>query len=141
MVLLDTNIVSEVIKDAVDARVALWLTGQPKDNLFLCSVTEAELRFGVAILPVGRRRDALANLIEGILTEDFAGRIVPFDSRAAIAYATVSAARRLAGRPISVADAQIAAVARAHGAAIATRNARDFEGCGVVVIDPWTVGA
>ena len=137
MVLLDTNIVSEVIKDVADARVALWLTRQPKDSLFLCAVTEAELRLGAAILPVGRRREALAKLIEGILSEDFAGRILPFDSQAAIAYATVSAARRHAGRPISIADAQIAAVARARGAAIATRNTRDFEGCGVAVINPW----
>ena len=137
MVLLDTNIVSEVIKSAPDARVAHWLSGQAEDSLFVCAVTEAELRFGVAVLPLGRRRDALARLIEDILGEDFAGRILPFDSRAAIAYASVSAARRQAGRPISVCDAQIAAVARSRGAAIATRNVGDFEGCGVEVINPW----
>ncbi len=137
MVLLDTNIVSEVIKADVDARVAHWLTRQLKDSLFLCAVTEAELRLGVAILPVGRRREALGMLIEGILSEDFAGRILPFDNQAAIAYASVSAARRQAGRPISIADAQIAAVARARDAAIATRNTHDFEGCGIPVINPW----
>ncbi len=99
MVLLDTNIVSEVIKADVDARVAHWLTRQLKDSLFLCAVTEAELRLGVAILPVGRRREALGMLIEGILSEDFAGRILPFDNQADIAYATVSAARRPGGKP------------------------------------------
>ena len=76
-------------------------------------------------------------MIEGIVGEDFIGRILPFDSRAAIAYATVSAARRRAGRPISTADAQIAALARSHGATLATRNLRDFEGCGVEIINPW----
>jgi predicted nucleic acid-binding protein len=137
MVLLDTNLVSEVIKTAPNARVALWLTSQPRDDLFLCAVTEAELRFGVAMLPIGRRREGLAKLIEDILSQDFAGRILPFDSRAAIEYATVSATRHQARRPISIADAQIAAFARARGAAIATRNLRDFEGCGVDVINPW----
>jgi predicted nucleic acid-binding protein len=137
MVLLDTNVVSELIKPTSDAGVARWLTTQPDDSVFLCAVTEAELRRGVAILPLGRRRDALAKLIKDILTLDFASRILPFDSRAAIEYATISAARREAGQMISMADAQIAAVARACGAAVATRNIRDFEGCGVETINPW----
>ncbi len=136
-VLLDTNVVSETIRQTVDARVAHWLIRRPKESLFLCAITEAELRLGIAILPLGRRRDALAQLIEGILTDDFAGRILPFDSRAAIDYAAISAARRQAGRPISIADAQIAAIARAHGAEVATRNVADFEGCGVAVVNPW----
>lgn len=137
MVLLDTNVVSEMIKPTADPAVDRWLARQLEANVFLCAVTEAELRFGVAILPDGRRRDALAKVIEGIVGEDFIGRILPFDSRAAIAYATVSAARRRAGRPISTADAQIAALARSHGATLATRNLRDFEGCGVEIINPW----
>ncbi len=137
MVLLDTNVVSEMIKLTPDPAVGRWLARQPEPDVFLCAVTEAELRFGVAMLPDGRRRDALAAVIEGILGEDFAGRILPFDSRAAIAYATVSSGRRRAGRPISTADAQIAAVALSRGAPIATRNVSDFEGCGVEVINPW----
>jgi len=137
MILLDTNIISEAIRPAPDAGVALWLSQRPETDLFICAVTEAELRLAIQILPIGRRREALAKLIEDILSKDFGGRILPFDSRAATAYATISAARRLAGRPISMADAQIAAVARSRDAAIATRNVGDFEGCGVAVINPW----
>lgn len=138
MILLDTNVVYEVIKPAPDPAVARWFAKQSEGNVFVCAVTEGELRLGVAILPQGRRRDALVSLIEGIVGQDFAGRNLPFDSRAAIAYATLSALRRRAGRPISTADAQIAAIALSQGAALATRNLRDFEGCGVELIDPWS---
>jgi predicted nucleic acid-binding protein len=137
MVLLDTSVVSEVIKPHPDTAVARWLAKQPEASVFVCAVTEAELRFGVAIMPEGRRRDALASLIEGIVGQDFVGRNLPFDSRAAMAYATLSALRRHAGRPISTPDVQIAAIARSQGAALATRNVRDFDGCGIELINPW----
>jgi hypothetical protein len=100
-------------------------------------VTEAELRYGLALLPDGRRRTTLAEAMTNMLEIDFAGRIIPFDSAAAVAFAKVAAERRLAGRPISQLDAQIAAVARSRAAAMATRNVADFEGCGIEVINPW----
>ena len=105
------------------------------------TVGEAELRHGVAILPAGKRRNALTTAIEGLLDEDFRDRVLPFDRAAARAYATIAAARRAAGRPISQFDCQIAAIARAHEAPVATRNTSDYEGCGVELIDPWTYGA
>jgi predicted nucleic acid-binding protein len=138
MVLLDTNVVSELMRAAPHAGVRQWVGRQPRSSLSICSVTEAEMRLGVALLPAGRRKQALTEDVEGMIAEDFAGRVVPFDSPAAVAYAAVVADRRLAGRPISNADAQIAAIARSRGASVATRNVRDFEGCGIDVIDPWT---
>jgi predicted nucleic acid-binding protein len=137
MILLDTNVVSEVMKAAPDETVGGWFAQQPEANVFVCAITEAELRGGVAIMPKGRRRDALTGLVEGVLGEDFADRNHPFDSPAAKAFAEIVADRRRAGRPISMPDAQIAAIAKSRGAALATRNVRDFEGCGVEVINPW----
>jgi len=137
MILLDTNVVSEVIKATPDAAVGRWFSKLTETEVFVCAITEAELLAGVAIMPGGRRRDALIRLIQGILGEDFADRNHPFDSHAAKAFAEVVADRRRAGRPISTPDAQIAAIARSRGAALATRNGRDFEGCGVEVINPW----
>ena len=101
---------------------------------------EAELRHGVAILPPGRRRNALADAIEAMLDEDFRDRILPFDRTAARAYAVVAAGRRAAGRPISQFDCQITAIAHAHEATLATRITSDYEGCGIAVIDPWGNG-
>ena len=113
-----------------------WVARQAP-RVFLSAVTEAELRYGVAIMPMGRRRDSLALTLARILDEDFAGRVLSFDSSAAKAYATIAAERRSAGRPIEPADCQIAAIARSLGASVATRDTRGFEGCGVDVIDPW----
>ena len=138
MVLLDTNVVSELMRATPHARVLRWIGEQPRSNLFICAITEAELRFGVALLPTGRRSKALASDVEGMVTEDFAGRVLPVDSPAAVAFADIAAERRRSGRPISITDAQIAAVARSRAAAVVTRNFRDFEGCGIDVIDPWT---
>ena len=137
MILLDTNVLSELMRPAPEPAVARWVGAQPSATLFLCAVTEAELRFGLALLRDGKRRDRLAQAVEGMLTEDFVGRILPFDSPAASAYARIAADRRAAGRPISQFDAQIASIARSRNAVLATRNLGDFEGCGVNVIDPW----
>jgi predicted nucleic acid-binding protein len=101
------------------------------------STKEAELRHGLALLPAGKRRRALTAAVEGILEEAFHGRVLPFDREAARAHATIAVERRAAGRPIAQLDCQIAGIARARGAAVATRNTKEFEGCGVVVIDPW----
>lgn len=137
MILLDTNILSEVIRPTPEPAVLRWLAAQPPASVFVSAITEAELRYGVAVLPDGKRRASLAAEIAGMLEVDFAGRILPFDSAAAIAYAEVTSGRRKAGRPISQADAQIAAVARSRGAKLATRNVSDFDGCGVEIINPW----
>jgi predicted nucleic acid-binding protein len=137
VILLDTNILSELMRACPDPKVERWLTGQPDASVFICAITEAELRYGAALLPDGKRRVALTAEIEGLLGEDFGGRILPFDSLAAQAFAVVASERKQAGKPISQADAQIAAIARSRGASLATRNVPDFEGCGVDVINPW----
>jgi predicted nucleic acid-binding protein len=137
VILLDTNVLSELMRPAPTAAVEAWIAAQPIAGLFISAITEAELRFGLALLPQGSRRSKLANAVETILAEDFAGRILPFDSGAAEAYATIAADRRKRGRPIAQFDAQIAAIARSRRAALATRNIANFELCGVPLLDPW----
>ena len=106
MIVLDTNVVSEMMRPSPDSNVVDWVTGQAALNLYLSTVSEAELRYGVEILPTGARRDRLLNEVEGMLREDFAGRVIPFDSAAAQAYAVIAADHRAAGRPINHADCQ-----------------------------------
>jgi predicted nucleic acid-binding protein len=137
MILLDTNVVSELMRPAPTEAVLAWFAAQDAADLYLSAIGEAELRRGAAMLPAGKRRDQLMATIDTMIAEDFAGRILPFDSAAAQAFVLVFLERRAAGRPISFADCQIAAIARAQGAAIATRNTSDFAGCGIAVIDPW----
>ncbi len=137
MIVLDTNVVSELMRPNPSSRVMDWVAGQSVLRLFLSTVSEAELRYGVDILPPGKRRTQLLDQIEGMLSEDFAGRILPFDRAAAQAYAVIAATRRAAGRPINHADCQIAAVAGCRGASVATRDATGFEGSGIDVIDLW----
>jgi predicted nucleic acid-binding protein len=120
------------------AVVDSWVSGQPAAGMFISAITEAELRYGIALPPDGQRQRRLLAQAEAMLAEDFAGRILPFDSAAAVAYAPIAAARRLAGHPISQADAQIAAIAASRGAAIATRNVSDFAECGITVLNPWS---
>ena len=138
MIVLDTNVVSELLRPVPSSQVEAWLSAQDGEQVYFTAVGEAELRHGVAVLPAGRRRTALTKAIEGILDQDFRGRILPFDSAAAKAYAAIAAERRAAGRPISQFDCQIAAIARANAAAVATRNTTDFEACGIQLLDPWT---
>ena len=137
MILIDTNVISELMR-AEPARTVLdWFGQHASADLFISAVTEAELRTGVAILPEGQRRDRLQLTLEAMIKQDFQSRVLPFDSPAAKAYAEITAQRRAAGRPIAEADCQIAAIARANGAPVATRNVKDFEGCGVRLINPW----
>lgn len=117
--------------------VTAWFDQSVGRMLYFSAVGEAEIRRGAALLPIGRRRDQLIAAVNAMVREDFAGRILPFDSRAAVAFADIFANRRAVGRPISFPDCQIAAVALANQAAIATRNVSDFEGCGITVINPW----
>ena len=138
MILLDTNILSELMRPAPSPAVMSWLAAQPASSLFISAVTEAELRYGVLLLPEGRRRADLMAALEAMLAEDFAARILPFDSAAAVAFAVIASSRRQAGKPISQFDAQIAAIAQSRGAELATRNVADFAECGVEIINPWT---
>ena len=137
MIVLDTNVLSELMRPKPDGRVVEWIAQQPAGNLFTTAITEAEISYGIELLSKGKRRDALLVAAEGMFAEDFAGRVLPFESEAARHFATIAASRRALGRPISHADAQIAAIARSHGAELATGNGPDFADCGITVIDPW----
>jgi predicted nucleic acid-binding protein len=137
MVILDTNLVSELMKLAPSTAVIAWMDRQSLDDLFTTSITEAEILYGVERLPKGKRRDELMRQAEAVFAEDYAGRVLAFDERAAREFARIVAERRMRGRPIPFADAQIAAIARANRATLATRNTQDFEGCGVSVVNPW----
>ena len=137
MPLLDTNVVSELMRAAPSKDVLAWMDERPPRQLFVTAIREAEVRTGIANLPVGARRQGLADAAERMFEGLFAGRILPFDSSAARAYAQIASASRVAGRPVSQSDCQIAAIARSLGMAVATRNVRDFSETGVEVIDPW----
>jgi predicted nucleic acid-binding protein len=137
MIILDTNVISELMKAARALRVAAWVAAQPSQSLFVTSVTQAEVLHGVAMLPSGRRRRLIEAAALAMFRDDFAGRVLPFASDAATLYARIQVDRRRVGRPISGFDAQIDAIAGSVGATLATRNTRYFEGCGIEVIDPW----
>lgn len=137
MILLDTNVLSETLRPVPDERVASWWGAQTEATLFTTTITRAELLYGVAILPEGKRRTRLLSAITRILREGFRGRVLAFDDGAADAYAEIANLRRAAGKPIGQLDALIIAIARSHEAVLATRNTKDFEGCGVELVDPW----
>ena len=141
MVVLDTNVVSELMRSSPRREVRRWLDSQRTREVFVSSVTEAEIRAGVAIQPEGARRRGLADAAEHMFGNLFAGRILPFDSSAARAFAEIFAVRRASGRPLALADGQIAAIARSRGMAVATRNIGDFESTGVELVDPWAAPA
>ena len=137
MILLDTNVVSELMRISPDPAVEAWIADHPVEDLFFSAVGEAELRYGAAIMPTGRRRETLVSDIETMLQAAFENRILPFDSRAACAYAVIAAKRRFAGRAVAPTVCQIAAIARSRGMAVATRNIRDFEDMGIDLFNPW----
>ena len=137
MIVLDTNVLSELLKPAPEARVMAWLEARPRPSLFTTAITRAEILHGIRLLPDGQRRPGLWDAALAIFNEDFAGRVLSFDSDAADAYAEIGAVRRAAGEPISQFDAMIAAMASSRGASLATRNTNDFTGCGISVVDPW----
>jgi len=139
MFVLDTNVLSAMMQAEPAPRVAAWIAGCEVEQLFTVSVCQAEILAGLAIMPRGRRRDLLGAAAEAMFSEDFAGRVLPFDSAAATAYAEIFAQRRATGRATATMDLMIASVARAHGASVVTRDRGGFEDCGVILVDPWTV--
>ena len=137
MFILDTNVLSAIMGSQPAPEVAAWIEGQSDDLLYTASVCQAEVLAGLAVMPEGRRRLALETAARAIFTEDFDGRVLPFDTAAAASYADIFAARKRAGRPTAPLDLMIAAVARTKGASIVTRDTRGFEECGVPLINPW----
>ncbi len=140
MFVIDTNVASELMRPRPTAAVAAWIADRDAQDMYLTAVSEAELLYGVAIMPVGKRRGALEAAMTRWLDRGFRERILPFDSAAARVCAEIAAERRRTGRPIGEADCQIAAISRSRGADLVTLNVRDFEGTGVSVIDPWSAG-
>jgi len=137
MIVLDTNVVSEMVSPRPSSSVLHYLHRLDPGQTYLTAITAAELLTGCAVLPPGKRRSELAMRIEALLQNDFAQQILVFDAEAAHHYAEVSARRRALGRPLSLFDGLILAIARAKGATIVTRNVRDFEFCDVPLVNPW----
>ena len=137
MFVLDTNVVSELMVDRPHPSVLRWLDDRLERDLFVTAVTQAEVLTGIAFLPDGKRRQGLAAAADRAFRGMFANRVLPFDRAAAHACSEIAAARRRAGRPISQADCQIAAIAALRGGTVVTRNVRDFEGIEIAVINPW----
>ena len=138
MILLDTNVISALMQREVDPIVLAWLDSQPPESIWTTSITIFEIRFGLEILASGRRRRSLEEAFTAMIEQDFEGRVVAFDEAAAHAAAQIAAERRRLGRSIEIRDVQIAGVAAARKAAIATRNVRHFQGLGPDLIDPWS---
>lgn len=137
MIILDTNVISEAMSVAPDPSVSRWLSAQTAVDLFTTSVSLAEILYGIELLPAGKRRSMLLASAEAMFIRLFSGRVLVFDESAARTFAGIAVERRLRGRPITMFDAQIAAIARASGAALATRNTSDFQHCGIRLVNPW----
>jgi len=137
MIVLDTNVLSEVLRANPEPRVVEWLNDQPRTSVFTTTITRGEILYGIRVMPAGKRRDGLWDAATKIFDFDFDGQVLSFDSAAADEFAEISAARRAAGRPIAQLDAQIAGITRSRGAQLATRNVSDFQKCGFELINPW----
>ncbi|AKM33232.1 plasmid stability protein StbB (plasmid) [Pandoraea faecigallinarum] len=138
MILLDTNVLSEPLKAPGDMNVLAWIDAQMIETLYLSTISLAELRFGIAVLPEGKRRDTLHERLEQRVLPLFAGRILSFDAPASEAYATLRSRARSTGKAIAPADGYIAGIAATHGFAVATRDTSPFDAAGLAVINPWT---
>jgi len=141
VIILDTNIISELTRAVPEARVISWLDSLPAEETAITAITAAELRYGVRRSPAGRRKNELSEAVHALINADFHSRVEPFDVLAADQYAEVVAERERTGRPISTSDAQIAAICRVLAATLATRNTSDFTNTGVKLIDPWEPAA
>ena len=137
MIILDTNVISELTRPVPDPGVITWLDSLPAEETAITAITAAELRYGVRRMPDSRRKMGLSEAVNTLITNDFRDRVEPFDVLAADHYADVVTAREHAGHPISTSDAQVAAICRVLNATLATRNTADFTGIGVDLIDPW----
>src|SRR3990167_700946 len=137
MIILDTNVLSELMRRDPAPTVLRWLDLQPSQSLWITTITLFESRLGLALLPAGKRRDALAQAFDQLLMLDLENRVLPFDSEAAAQAALLAADRQRSGRPVDIRDTQIAGIAQARRATLATRNLRHFEGLSVTVVDPW----
>ncbi|MGO9227466.1 type II toxin-antitoxin system VapC family toxin [Mycobacterium sp.] len=138
MILLDTNVLSALMRREPDRAVVAWLDDQPGESIWTTTITILEVRTGIELLEQGRRRRQLEQAFGEVLTEDLGGRVQPFDQPAAEAAASIAAARQRAGRPVEIRDVQIAGIATARRATLATRNTRHFDAVGVNVVDPWS---
>jgi predicted nucleic acid-binding protein len=138
MIVLDTDVLCEALRPVPEPSVLHWLANQPRASLFTTTVTRGEVLYGIRVLSNSKRRRGLWDAAKKIFSEDFAGQVLSFDSDAADVYAEIAASRRMAGKPICQFDAMIVAMARSRGASLATRNVKDFEDCGVDVVNPWT---
>ncbi len=137
MIILDTNVLSALMRTIPDAAVLEWLDRQPADSVWITSITLFETRFGLALLPAGRRRQVLEAAFDDLLKEDLENRVLDFDSAAATAAASLAAARQKSGRPVDMRDTQIAGIVLARRATLATRNIRHFVDLKISIIDPW----
>lgn len=137
MIVLDTNVISELFRPTPDTKVVDWVAHLPGKDLFTTAVTRGELLFGLHCMPEGRRKLELLQKLTLLFEQGLAGHVLPYDDMAADAHALIAAKRRVQGRPASLPDAMIAGIAHSRGAMLATRNLRDFEGFGLTLIDPW----
>lgn len=137
MIVLDTNVLSEVMRPNPSREVLRWIDSQSGDELFTTAITVAEIYYGIELLPGGKRRNSLLAAAEAIFNREFLDRALAFNAEAARIFSRIYARRRAAGHPITQSDAQIAATVELHGATLATRNVADFEGCGIRLLDPW----
>jgi toxin FitB len=138
LIVLDTNVISEISRDSPEPAVSAWFQRQQSELFYTTSVTLAEVLYGLELLPQGKRRERLTSLSRTILYEDLSGRILTFDEEAARHYARILSSKRLKGISMSAFDAQIAAIAFAANASVATRNVADFDHCGITVVNPWS---
>lgn len=139
MIILDTNVVSEFLRAAPEPVVLAWLNRQPEESIWTTSITIFEIRMGLELMPAGRRRRGLEAEFSEVLREELNNRVLAFDQAAGNFAGEAAAKRRGVGRPIEIRDAQIAGIALARKATLATRNGRDFDGLSLTLIDPWTV--
>ncbi len=137
MILLDTNVISAVMMKAPSQTVVRWLNAQESMRLYLSSVTLAEIGYGLSVLPAGRRRRDLENRFAKFVAQGFEQRVLSFDAKAALQYGEIMGHRKRLGRPLGILDGQIASIAWARGLAVATRNIRDFEECGLELVNPF----
>ncbi len=137
MIVVDTNVISELMRQIPDNRVLTWIDDIPKQDIAITAITVAEILYGIGSLPDGKKRRRLVDAVTAMFDEYFFGRIHPFDRRAAVEYADIVIQRENLGAPISIPDARIAAICRSMAAGFATRNTKDFGNIGLVLIDPW----